>query len=308
MLHAFNSKIEAALSTAPAGAPILLAGPTASGKSALALELAGATGGAIVNADSMQVYRELSILTACPTADDRARAPHRLFGHVSAAEAYSVGRWLEDLTRALAELKVAQRRPIIVGGTGLYFRAMLEGLSPVPAIPPEIRADWRARAETLGAVVLHRELARRDAVMAARLRPSDTQRVTRALEVLEATGRSLATWQAETSPPLIHPARAVRLVVVCEGHRLRRRAEDRVDAMVAAGAVEEVRALMAMGLSQDLPVMRALGVRPLAEHLAGHVSLDAAIAATKAETWQYIRRQQTWIRRNMNSWLDVETQ
>ena len=286
--------------------PILIAGPTASGKSALALQLARDRGGRIINADSMQVYRELRILSARPSLDEEAQAPHALYGHVSAAEPYSVARWLADVALALVAAAIAGETPIIVGGTGLYFRALGEGLSPIPPIPDDIRRHWRGEAQRLGAAGLHVVLAKRDPVMADRLEPSDAQRVTRALEVLEATGRSLADWQREPGTPLLNFAEAECLLVRPSREVLRARCDQRFDQMIAAGALDEVRALVALGLPPDAPVMRALGVPPLARHLAGEQSLEQAVEQAKAETRQYLKRQETWIRSKMNSWIIVQ--
>ena len=177
--------------------PILIAGPTASGKSALALELAERHGGVVINADSMQVYAELPILSARPTGEDEAQAPHRLYGHVSARVPYSVARWLEDVAAVLAEAIADGRRPILVGGTGLYFKALTEGLSPLPKVPADIRARWRETAQRSAPEMLYELLRKRDPAMAHRLAPGDVQRVTRALEVIDATGRSLADWQED---------------------------------------------------------------------------------------------------------------
>ena len=190
---------------------VLIAGPTASGKSALALAVAGRLGGVIVNADSMQVYRDLRIITARPGAADEALVPHRLYGHVDAAENYSVGRWCYDVRAVLDEARQAGRLPILVGGTGLYFKALTEGLSAVPPTPPEIRAAVRARCDAEGAQALHAELARRDPAMAGRLKPGDRMRVARALEVLEATGRSLADWQHDGMPAILGPDQAQKI-------------------------------------------------------------------------------------------------
>lgn len=287
---------------------ILIAGPTASGKSALALALAERFGGTIVNADSMQVYGDLAILTARPAAADMARVPHRLYGHVAGSTAYSVGLWLGEARRAIAAAEAEGRLPIIVGGTGLYFQALAEGIAPVPDIPADVRAHWRARAAEIGAEALHAELTRRDPVMAARLRPSDPQRITRALEVLEATGRSLADWQAVPGEPVLPESGTLRLVVAPEREVLRARCDSRFDAMLAAGALGEVAALLAQRLDPALPVMRALGVGPLARHLQGELDLAAATERAKAETRQYAKRQLTWLRRAMAdwTWLDPE--
>ncbi|MFA7307698.1 MAG: tRNA (adenosine(37)-N6)-dimethylallyltransferase MiaA [Hyphomicrobium sp.] len=282
--------------------PILIAGPTASGKSALAIAIAEHVGGVIINADSMQVYRELRILTARPSPDEEARLPHALYGFVPASEAYSAGRFVADVANALATARQAGRRAVIVGGTGLYFKALLEGLSPIPAIEAEIREHWRAEAERRGAADLHRDLAARDARMAERLASSDTQRIVRALEVIEQTGRSLADWQQVRGAPMIDEAQAVRLLVTLDREDLHARAGARFDRMIASGALDEVRALEALQLNPDLPAMRAIGVRPLLAVIRGECSLEAAAEAAKAETRQYIKRQETWIKQNMITW------
>jgi tRNA dimethylallyltransferase len=287
---------------------ILIAGPTASGKSGLALRLAEELGGVVINADSMQVYRELAILTARPQPSELARAPHALYGFVSGAEAYSAGRYATDAARTIDEARSRGRIPIIVGGTGLYFKVLLEGLSPVPAADPAVRAYWRAQAATRPATELHAILAKRDPVTAARLMPTDPQRIVRALEVLESTGRSLADWQTEPGKPVITETGTVRLLAWPERTLLAEAIEARFDAMMKAGALEEVRALVALGLSTELPIMRALGVAPLAAHVAGRQSLDAAVEAAKAETRQYAKRQLTWLKRNMMSWNRLNAQ
>lgn len=282
--------------------PILIAGPTASGKSSLALTLAERYGGMVINADSMQVYRELRILTARPTPQEEARAPHALYGHVSAGETYSVGCWIEDVRVALAQARTRDLQVVIVGGTGLYFKALLEGLSAIPPIPPDVRAHWRARATALEAGALHAALAERDPEMAARLAPADRQRVTRALEVLGATGRSLADWQREPGVPVLQPEETERLVILPDRSDLYARCDRRFDAMMAAGAEAEVEALRALGLDPDRPVMRALGVGPLGEMIAGGLKRDQALERAKAETRQYAKRQLTWLRRHMSAW------
>jgi tRNA dimethylallyltransferase len=283
-------------------APILIAGPTASGKSALALAIAERVGGVIINADSMQVYRELRTLTARPSPEEETRVPHALYGFVPAAEAYSTGRFMADATAAIAEAREAGQRPVIVGGTGLYFKALLEGLSPIPRIDDAIREHWRAEAERRGASALHGELMARDAQMAERLAPADTQRIVRALEVFEQTGRSLADWQKVRGVPVVDEAEAVRLLVTLDRAELHAHADERFDRMIAAGAMEEVRALATLALDPALPAMRAIGVRPLLAVVRGESTLGAAIAAAKAETRQYIKRQETWSRRHMISW------
>ena len=256
------------------GRAVLIAGPTASGKSALALALAERARGVIVNADSMQVYRDLRIITARPTAEDEARAPHRLYGHVDAAENYSVGRWCQDVKVELDAAWAAGRLPILVGGTGLYFKALTQGLSAVPPTPPEIRAAVRARCDVEGAAALHAELARRDPATAARLRPGDRMRIARALEVLEATGRSLSDWQRDGMPAILDPDQALKIFLAVDRAELGRRIDARFDAMLAAGALDEVRALDARRLDPMLPAMKAHGVPWLRRHLAGEIGLE----------------------------------
>jgi tRNA dimethylallyltransferase len=288
--------------------PILIAGPTASGKSALALALVERCDGVVINADSMQVYTELPVLTAQPSAADRARAPHRLYGHIPARESYSVARYMADAAAEIERVQASGQRPIIVGGTGLYFMALLEGLSPVPEIPGGVRAHWRHRAQAIPAEDLHRELAERDAEMASRLKPADRQRVTRALEVIEATGRSLADWQAVPGVPILSESETVRLVVDIGRAAIQQRCDQRFDIMIGAGALDEVESLMRQNLSTELPAMRALGVRPLAEHLAGRASLTDAVAQAKLETRQYAKRQATWLKRHMIAWQHVNSE
>jgi tRNA dimethylallyltransferase len=287
---------------------ILIAGPTASGKSACALGLAERLGGVVINADSMQVYRELRIITARPSTDDEARVPHALYGFVPVAEAYSAGRFLEDARRAMAAARKAGRVPILVGGTGLYFKALLEGLAPIPAIPAAVRAHWRKEAARLGAGSLHAVLAERDPEGAALLRPTDAQRVVRALEVLEATGRPLRDWQRTPGIPVIEAEDTTRLVLTRERDDLYARAEARVESMIAQGALDEVRNLRDLGLAPDLPGMRATGVGSLLACLAGLLSEAEAVEAVKRETRNYIKRQLTWMRSNMIAWTPVGAQ
>ncbi|HEX2841220.1 tRNA (adenosine(37)-N6)-dimethylallyltransferase MiaA [Hyphomicrobium sp.] len=282
--------------------PVLIAGPTASGKSAFALALAERLDGTVINADAMQVYRELRVLTARPSDEDERRAPHRLYGHVPGGEAYSAARYADEARDAISQVQGAGRIPIIVGGTGLYFKALIEGLSPMPAIPEEIRARWRQAAADEGPAALHRILAERDPEMAARLRPSDPQRLTRALEVLEATGRSLAVWQTLPGEPVVAVQDGHAIVVAPDREEMRRRTDARFDGMMAAGAADEVKALLQLGLDADLPVMRALGVKPLSNFVTGRISAEEAAEIAKAETRQYAKRQMTWLRRNMIAW------
>ena len=281
---------------------VLIAGPTASGKSALALRLAEAHGGEIINADSMQVYDVLDILTARPAADDLSRVPHRLYGHVFPGSRYSVGRWLDEATAAIAAAKAAGRLPILVGGTGLYFKALTEGLVEIPEIPAGIRQRLRDRATVEGAPALHAELERRDPEMAARLVPSEPQRLVRALEVLEATGRSLADWQRDPTTPVVALEETDHVVLAPERPVLHARIEARFAQMMAAGALEEVRALVALGLDADLPAMKAIGVRPLAALLAGDIDEGEAVRRAIVETRRYAKRQMTWFNGQMADW------
>ncbi len=284
---------------------IVIAGPTASGKSAFALDLAMRRGGVIINADSMQVYRELAILTARPSPDDEARAPHRLYGFRSGAYPYSVGQWLADAAAALEEAQTRGLVPIFTGGTGLYFKALFEGLSPVPEIPEAVRAHWRARAQRDAAPTLHAELAKRDPAAAAQIRPSDMQRIVRALEVIEATGCSLVQWRKSAGTPLLDESRAETYVIAPERTALYRACDARTEAMLAAGALDEVAALLRLDLDSHLPVMRAIGVRPLGAYLSGEIDLQTARERLKTETRRYAKRQLTWLRRNMISWESV---
>ncbi|MBS0234633.1 MAG: tRNA (adenosine(37)-N6)-dimethylallyltransferase MiaA [Proteobacteria bacterium] len=287
--------------------PILIAGPTASGKSAFAMAIAEQVDGTIINADSMQVYRALRVLTARPSPADEARVPHALYGFVAASDAYSAGRFVRDVADAISKARTAGRRPIIVGGTGLYFKALLEGLSPIPEIRDDVRAFWRGEAGRRGAEDLHRELQSRDPTMASRLQSSDTQRIVRALEVVQSTGRSLAEWQALKGEPVLKEAETVRFVVQVDRAELHARADARFASMMTSGALDEVRALGDMQLDPDLPAMRAIGVAPLLRFVRGEIESAAAIALAQAETRQYIKRQETWIRRHMISWIVINS-
>ncbi len=287
---------------------VLIAGPTASGKSALALSVAERCRRVvIINADSMQVYADLRVLTARPTAEEERRVRHELFGHVSGAQAYSAARFVADCRQALAEARARGDLAIIVGGTGLYFKALLEGLSPIPEIPDDVRRYCRAEAERLGAVHLHEALAAKDPVMAARLVPTDTQRITRALEVIEATGQSLSAWQQLPGNPVVEPARTARFVLMPEREAMMASCDTRFDAMLRMGALDEVARLREARLSAELPVMRALGVRPLMAHLDGQMDLTEASTLAKAETRQFAKRQVTWLKRHMISWDLLKT-
>lgn len=283
---------------------LLIMGPTASGKSALALALAERLGGEIVNADSMQVYRDFHILTARPSPAEEARAPHHLYGHVDAAELYSTGRWLSDALSALAAIRSRGRLPILVGGTGLYFKALTEGLADIPAAAPDLRAALRARAEREGASALHADLARRDAATAARLEPNDAPRILRALEVLETTGESISALQAQTRPALA-PGEWRGLALTPPREPLYTAIDERFDAMLAAGALEDVRAFAARQLDPALPAMKAHGAPALIAHLRGELSLAEAAEIGKRDTRRYAKRQFTWIAGQMPDWPRV---
>jgi tRNA dimethylallyltransferase len=284
---------------------ILIAGPTASGKSALALALADELGGTVINADSMQVYGDLRVITARPSAAEEARVPHLLYGHVDAAENYSVGRWCVDAGAALAEVARAGRVPIVVGGTGLYFKTLTRGLAAIPPIPADVRAAVRAGLAAEGVAPLHAELTRRDPATAQRLMPGDRARVTRALEVVLATGRSLADWHRDGMRPALDPAGAVKIFIDAERAELYRRIDARFDTMLADGALDEVRALAARGLDPSLPAMKAHGVPWLIRHLAGEITLAEAVEGGKRDTRRYTKRQATWFRHQLPDWTWV---
>lgn len=260
------------------------------------MEVAEREGGIVVNADSMQVYSVLSLVTARPTATDMRRVPHLLYGHVPPSRSYSTGEWLRDVERLIEEGHFRERKPVFVGGTGLYFRALTEGLSPMPPIPAAIREHWRRRLAEHGAKRLHAELSARDEATARTLEPSDGQRIVRALEVLDASGRPIRDWQAERSTPLIETASASKIILEPERAAVVSRIERRFDRMIEEGALEEVRELLSLGLEPSMPAMKAIGVSELAAVLNGESGLDAAIAQAKAATRRYAKRQVTWLR------------
>jgi len=288
---------------------ILIAGPTASGKSALALELARRRRGAIVNADSMQVYRDLRIVTARPTIEEEAAAPHLLFGHVDAATNYSVGRWLEDLARVLHGLDARELTPILVGGTGMYFRAALYGLSDIPAVPDDVREKMRAWAQDKTPQQLHAELAARDPATAAVLRKTDPQRLLRALEVLEATGKPLVSFQGPRSAPILNASECAAFFLAPERETLYARIDARFERMTQAGALDEVAALKARSLDPTLPAMRAHGVPHLIAYLDGRLTLAEAILRSQLDTRRYAKRQFTFARHQLPNfeWIASET-
>jgi tRNA dimethylallyltransferase len=285
-----------------AGQAVLIAGPTASGKSALALAVAEKFDGVIINADSMQVYRDLRIITARPTRDEEARVPHRLYGHVDAAENYSVGRWCRDAGEVLAEVRAQRRVPILVGGTGLYFKALTTGLAAVPPIPAQLREEVRARVRAEGAPALHAELMGRDPETARRITENDRSRISRALEVVLATGRPLSEWHRTGLPPLVDARKATKVFITCERQELVRRIEARFAVMLDAGALAEVRALRDRQLDPALPAMKAHGVPWLIRHLDGEISAEEAAAGAVMDTRRYAKRQLTWFRNQMKDW------
>ncbi len=278
---------------------LLIAGPTASGKSSVAAQLATRLDGVIVNADALQMYAELQILSARPSAEEQQRLPHRMYGTVPARERYSVGRWLEDVAGVLAAVWEDDQLPIVVGGTGLYFKALEEGLAPVPEIPDGVRsrvAGWYAAEGVEG---LQRRLAGEGA------KPVDQHRLIRALEVQEATGQSLKQWQEANTTSLIGDAAVCKAFLMPERAAVYARCEERFDMMLKAGALEEVQALLAQNLDPELPAMKAIGVTEISRYLAGEMTLDEAAALAKMQTRRYVKRQFTWYRSQMQGWPAV---
>jgi tRNA dimethylallyltransferase len=279
---------------------VLIAGPTASGKSHAALKLAEAIGGTIVNADSMQVYREACVLTARPSIEDMTRVPHTLYGHVSVHEAYSVGRYQDDAAKTLALMRAVGRVPIFVGGTGLYFAALTEGLADIPSIPAAVREGARKKLDAIGVGALHAELAARDPETASRLRPSDPQRVLRAYEVLEATSLPLALWQTRMGKPVLDGLRVAKFVLDVPRPELRERIETRFKAMLAESAQKEAADLK--GLDPALPAAKILGLRELWALAAGELEEAEAVRLAVTATRQFAKRQATWFRNQMVDW------
>ncbi len=286
---------------------ILITGPTASGKSALAVQLAHKRNGVVINADSMQVYDTLRVLTARPSEDEMEGIAHHLYGHVPATTAYSTGEWLRDVTSLLPEIRGRGQLPIFVGGTGLYFKAVTGGLSDMPEIPQEIRCEVRLRLKEEGPEALHAELSRKDVAVADSLETRDGQRIVRALEVLQATGRSIAEFQGKQGPMIVDPNRSQKFVVLPERAVLHDRINRRFEKMLDLGAIEEVQALLNQHPAADLPVMKAIGVREIAEMLEGAMSRDGVIERCSALTRQYAKRQMTWFRNQMDeSWSRID--
>lgn len=286
---------------------ILITGPTASGKSALALEFARRHDGVVINADSMQVYDTLRVVTARPSEAEMQGVPHRLYGHVPAAGSYSTGDWLREMTALIARVKDDGRLPVVVGGTGLYFKALTGGLSEMPAIPEALRTDIRGRLVREGAEALHKSLSDVDPAQAHRLHPSDGQRIVRALEVFLATGRSISDFQTGSGPMLVDPERAAKFVVLPERAVLHDRINRRFALMMDEGAIEEVEHLLALEVAPEMPAMKAIGVSQIADMLAGRIARDEAIERASAATRQYAKRQMTWFRNQMDdSWVRID--
>ncbi|QUS39018.1 tRNA (adenosine(37)-N6)-dimethylallyltransferase MiaA [Tardiphaga alba] len=296
------------MSSRPDNRALLIAGPTASGKSALALAVARARDGVVINTDSMQVYRDLRVLTARPTADEQAMAPHRLYGTVDAAVNFSAGAWVDAARDVLAEVREQGKLPIFIGGSGLYFKALTRGLSAVPPVPDAVRDDVRVRLERLGPEALHAELAARDPVSAAKLNLRDRTRIARALEVIEGTGRALTDWHSDALPPLLPPDGVTAVFLAPDRDELYARIDARFVRMLDEGALDEVEALAARRLDPLLPAMKAHGVPALIRYLRGEISREEACVIGQADTRHYSKRQFTWFRHQLPEfeWMTPE--
>lgn len=298
--------IERPSAVSPSPHVIVVAGPTATGKSALGICLAEALNGVVINADSIQCYRDLPILTARPSTSDEARVPHRLYGFLNPTDMLSATAWADLAAREIKRVISAGQQPILVGGNGFYFKALMEGLSDIPPIPDDIRDNTRRLVEEIGAVALHGKLAARDPLTAARLKSGDTQRIARAWEVLEATGTSITTWQAQPGNP---PITAIYASILVQPSReeLYEACDSRFESMLKAGAMDQVRALLAQGVDETAPVMRALGALDLAQVLTGGLELSTGISQAQAATRQYAKRQTTWFRNQFDAGYRVDT-
>ena len=285
--------------------PILIAGATASGKSALALALAEKFNGCIINADSMQVYDTLNVLTARPPKEDLRRAPHRLYGHVPVAAPYSVGQWQAEALATIDEAQEKGQRPILVGGTGLYFKSLIEGLADIPDIPDNVRDGLRARLDSDGLAALYAEL-RVDGVLAERLPPTDTQRILRGLEVFEATGEPLSQWQKQVQKPPLTDYCGILLMP--DRDWLYARCNARYEVMLAAGAGAEVEELWALNLPPDANGLKALGVGQIMAYMQGEIDVETATAQAQQATRRYAKRQMTWFRNQMSDWKSFSEQ
>ncbi len=278
---------------------IIIGGPTGSGKSALALDLAERIGGEVVNADSMQQYRDLRIVTARPTLADHRRARHHLYGHLPAETPGSVGTWLSEATRVIGEIRARDQVPIVVGGTGLYLKSLLKGIAAVPDIPSEIRMATSERFDELGVPGFHQDFSKRDPEQAALLEPGDRQRLIRAAEVLEATGKSLLYWRSQPHKRAMLPEPIVGVALMPPRPALHRRIELRLQAMIDAGALDELETLQKKDLPTDLPLMKAVAVPELLAYLGGSLNLATATTRAVAKTRQYAKRQLTWLRHQL---------
>ncbi len=296
------------MSSRPDNRALLIAGPTASGKSALALAVARGRDGVVINTDSMQVYRDLRVLTARPTPEEEALAPHRLYGTVDAAVNFSAGAWVDAARTVLDEVRAQGKLPIFIGGSGLYFKALTRGLSAVPPIPDAVRDDVRARLERHGPEALHAELATRDPISAAKLNLRDRTRIARALEVIEATSRALTDWHSDALPPLLPPGGTTAVFLAPDRDELYARIDARFVRMLDEGALDEVAALAARGLDPLLPAMKAHGVPALIRYQHGEISREEACAIGQADTRHYAKRQFTWFRHQLPefAWMTPE--
>jgi tRNA dimethylallyltransferase len=283
----------------PDRTPILIAGPTASGKSALALRLAQMVDGCIINADALQVYDCWSVLSACPDTDERAHAPHHLYAHIGKHTPYSAGHWLRDVKGCLES---TDKRPIIIGGTGLYFMALTKGLAPIPDIPKDVRASGNEMRIEHGKNAFVQILAQNDPNTLANLDQANPARLQRAWEVWRTTGKGLSAWQAETPAPLVDPATAAKITLTSDRVWLAERIDRRFDIMMDMGALDEVRAYIADGWDPKLPSAQAIGARELVAHLKGELDLETATTQAKTQTRQYAKRQRTWFRSKMSDW------
>ncbi len=291
---------------------ILIAGPTASGKSALSIDLAKRVDGIVINADSMQVYKDLRVITARPSVLEEAIVPHKMYGVIDGAEAFSVMDWAK---MAMDEVNDAWSRgctPILVGGTGMYFKTLLDGMALIPDVAPKVRETVREEAEKFGSQKLHEELAVYDPVSAARLAPGDSQRISRAVEVYRSSGKAISDWQKETNPgplaALDREGALTKLVLDWPRDELYRRCDLRFDMMLEAGALDEVQKLLDRSLSSTLPLMKSLGVPSLIEYLNGELSLESAREQSKTQTRRFAKRQLTWFRNQFPDWKRLNAQ
>ena len=283
--------------------PILIAGPTASGKSAMALRLAAMFDGCIINADALQVYDCWSVLSACPDADEQAQAPHHLYAHIGKHTPYSVGHWLRDVK---ATLNQTAKRPIIIGGTGLYFAALTKGLVEIPDIPPALREQGNDLRLSKGKDGFITDLQTSDPDTLAQIDQNNPARLQRAWEVVHSTGKGLSAWQAETPPPLIAPDTAAKITLTSDRDWLAERIDRRFDLMMDAGALDEVRAYISDGWDPTLPSAQAIGARELVAYLNGELDLPTAVEQAKIQTRQYAKRQRTWFRSKMANWHHID--